>query len=181
MHQASTTGTQSIDRAADLLARVVHSDSPLSNTDLAEAAGLAKSTTSRILAALERSELLTRDADGAWLPGTLFDVYAARHTSADRLAEAALPTMQALGELTGETINLGVAHGDTVAQIAQVDSTYFLGSRNWVGVDVPAHCSSLGKALYAARVLTLPQGALERRTPATVATGDALRRQLNGI
>ena len=147
MNSNPTTGTQSIDRAADLLARVVRADQPPTFTDLADATGLARSTTSRILAALEH----------------------------------ALGTMRALGELTGETINLGVGRGDTVQQIAQVDSTYFLGSRDWVGVEVPAHCSALGKVLYAARVLRVPTGALEQVTEATISTGAALNAALPGI
>ena len=71
--------------------------------------------------------------------------------------------------------------GDTVQQIAQVDSTYFLGSRDWVGVEVPAHCSALGKVLYAARVLRVPTGALEQVTDATISTGAALNAALPGI
>ena len=35
---------------------------------------------------------------------------------------------------------------------------------NWVGVDVPAHCTALGKVLYAFGALALPPGNLERRT-----------------
>ncbi|MDT7656094.1 MAG: hypothetical protein QOF38_809, partial [Pseudonocardiales bacterium] len=47
----------------------------------------------------------------------------------------------------------------------QVDSRYVLGATNWVGVDVPAHCTALGKVLYAYGALPLPKGNLERRTP----------------
>ena len=54
----ATTGTQAVDRAAALVATVVHADEPLSFADLQEASGLAKSTTSRMLTALERSGLL---------------------------------------------------------------------------------------------------------------------------
>ena len=153
MNSNPTTGTQSIDRAADLLARVVRADQPPTFTDLADATGLARSTTSRILAALERADLIDRAHDGALRPGSLFDLYAA----------------------------LGVGRGDTVQQIAQVDSTYFLGSRDWVGVEVPAHCSALGKVLYAARVLRVPTGALEQVTDATISTGAALNAALPGI
>ncbi|MBK9476624.1 MAG: IclR family transcriptional regulator [Tetrasphaera sp.] len=178
---SGSTGTQSIDRAADLLARIVRAQTPMTFTELADATGLARSTTSRILAALERADLLTRDSAGAWAPGALFEGYAVRRTADDALAEAAQASMHALGDLTGETINLGVARGGTVVQIAQVDSTYYLGSRNWLDIDVPPHASALGKVLYAARSLQLPQGDLERLTPATVATSDALGRQLVGI
>ena len=55
-------GTQAVDRAADLVATVVHADEPLTFADLQDASGLAKSTTSRMLTALERTGLLERDA-----------------------------------------------------------------------------------------------------------------------
>ena len=58
----AATGTRALDRAADLVATVVHADEPMSFADLQDASGLAKSTTSRMLTALERSGLLERDA-----------------------------------------------------------------------------------------------------------------------
>ena len=181
MTDSSTTGTQSIDRAADLLARVVLAEAALPNTQLASHTGLARSTTSRLLTALQRADLLGRDPSGGWVPGPLFDHYAVRRGNDDHLLEVAQPVLEALGTLTGETINLGVARGSTVVQIAQVDSSYFLGSRDWVGVDVPAHCSALGKVLYAGRTLPMPSGDLERLTPATVATATDLVAALPGI
>ena len=71
-----------------------------------------------------------------------------------------------------------MARGDRVVQVAQVDSTYLLGTRDWTEVDVPAHCSALGKVLLAYGVLDLPIGELEPLTPATVTDRHELRRQL---
>jgi IclR family acetate operon transcriptional repressor len=175
------TGTQSVDRAADLLARVLHATAPLASVELAEASGLPRSTASRLLAALQRADLLSRDPAGAWAPGPLFDLYATRRTGDDDLAEAAAPTMRLLGEATGETVNLGVARRGTVIQLAQIDSTFRLRSRDWVGTDVPAHCSSLGKVFYAHGVLQVPDGPLEALTEHSLATGEALRAELPGI
>ena len=53
----AATGTQAIDRAAALLVRVVESTRPVPVGELAVAAGLPKSTTSRLLGALERQGL----------------------------------------------------------------------------------------------------------------------------
>ncbi len=53
-------------------------------------------------------------------------------------------------------MNLSVARGDRVVQVAQVDSTYLLGTRDWTEVDVPAHTSALGKVLLAYGVIGLP-------------------------
>lgn len=177
----SGSGTQAVDRAAELLSLVVQGDSPHSFTELADETGLAKSTASRLLQALERHRLLERDGDGGFSPGPLFAVYAARHDPTDELVRAATPVLERLGEETRETVNLAVPRGAAVVQVAQVDSTYLLGATNWVGVDVPGHCSALGKVLFAHAALPLPRGPLERRTPRSVASLAALRRELAAI
>ena len=91
--------------------------------ELQDASGLAKSTTSRLLTALERSGLLERDAAGSYVAGRLFWLYAARHDPWDELVRLAHPTMERIGADTGETVHLSVARGDRVVQVAQVDST----------------------------------------------------------
>jgi len=55
MEEKPVTGTQSIDRACDLLIRVLSSDDPQTLSELVSVTGLAKGTTARILSALERS------------------------------------------------------------------------------------------------------------------------------
>ena len=172
----TATGTRALDRAADLVATVVHADEPLSFADLQDASGLAKSTTSRMLTALERSGLLERDAAGSYVAGRLFWLYAARHDPWEELVRLARPVMEQIGEATGETVHLSVTRGDRVVQVAQVDSTYLLGTRDWTEVDVPAHTSALGKVFLAWEALTLPEGTLERTTPATLADHVAVRR-----
>jgi IclR family acetate operon transcriptional repressor len=158
-------GSQAVDRASALLALVVESGAPRTFTSLVEELGLAKSTTSRLLQALERSRLLQRDQNGAFRPGALFSLYAARPSALHDLVELSRPTLKRIGELSEETVNLAVPRGSELVQIAQVDSKYVLGAINWVGVDVPAHCTALGKVLFAYGVLPLPRGNLERRTP----------------
>ena len=106
---SSPNGTQAIDRAAMLLAQVVHGNEPVSFTELTAACGLAKSTTSRLLMALERHQLVRRDGDGRFWPGELFLTYAWRGTAGDDLVAVAQPFLARLGEQTSETINLGIA------------------------------------------------------------------------
>ncbi len=173
-----TTGTQAIDRAALLVATVVRADEPLAFADLHDACGLPKSTTSRLLSALERTELLERNAAGSYVAGPLFWLYASRHDPWEELVRLARPTMERVGLDTGETVNLSVCRGDRVVQVAQVDSTYLLGTRDWTEVDVPAHCSALGKVLLGHGVLDPPAGELERLTAHTLTDPAALRREL---
>jgi DNA-binding IclR family transcriptional regulator len=178
---AVASGTRAVDRAALLVATVVHADEPLSFADLQETSGLAKSTTSRMLTALERAGLLERDSSGSYVAGRLFWSYAARHDPWAELVRLARPTMEAVGEETHETVNLSVTRGDRVVQVAQVDSRFMLGTRDWTEVDVPAHCSSLGKVFYAYGVLPIPPGPLERRTADTLADADELRLEATRI
>jgi len=173
----ATTGTQAVDRAALLVSTVVQADEPLSFADLQDACDLPKSTTSRMLTALERSELLERTEDGSYVAGGLFWLYAARHDPGEDLVRLAGPMLEAVGEATHETVNLSVARGERVVQVAQVDSQFLLGTRDWTQVDVPAHCSSLGKVFLAWDVVPLPAGRLERPTDATM-TAEALRAEL---
>ncbi len=192
---SSPNGTQAIDRAAMLLAQVVHGSEPVSFTELTAACGLAKSTTSRLLMALERHQLVRRDGDGRFWPGELFVRYAWRGTAGADLIAVAQPFLARLGEQTAETINLGIAaraggggagsdasgsSGDemVVQQIAQVDSRYMIGGTNWVGLAVPLHCSALGKVLLAFGAATMPSEPLEARTPRTITSRAALAAEL---
>ena len=64
--------------------------------------------------------------------------------------------MERVGRDTQESVHLSVLRGDRVVQVAQVDSQYLLGTRDWTQVDVPAHTSSLGKVFLAWGVLSSP-------------------------
>jgi IclR family transcriptional regulator, acetate operon repressor len=142
------TGTQAIDRAADLLVSVVESPRALGVSELAARSGLPKSTTSRLLGALERRGLVQRAGDRRVVPGPVLLRFAHRDTS-ESLVELAGPALKTLSELSGETINLGVPAPLGVEHIAQIDSRHFVGGTNWVGRRVPYETSANGKVLRA--------------------------------
>ena len=169
---SNQNGTQAVDRAARLLSEVVHSADPMTFTGLSAATGLAKSTTSRLLLALERNGLVRRDDHGRFLPGEMFVSFAWRGGAEAGAGRGGPAVPQRLGKATGETINLGVASNGIVEQIAQVDSTFLIGGTNWVGMSVPLDCSALGKVLLAYGTAQPPPGKLERRTDKTITTGD---------
>ncbi len=172
------TGTQAVDRAARLLTAIVERTGPVSSGELAAASGLAKSTTSRLLLALERNGLVERDDAGAYRPGELFARYGSRTGGLADLAIVARPHLERLGERTGETVNLGVEQSGAVQQVAQVDSPFVLGAANWVGRLVPLHCTALGKVLLAHDAARLPPGRLERLTARTITSRSVLAAEL---
>jgi IclR family acetate operon transcriptional repressor len=177
----SPTGTQAVDRAAQLLKEVVHGPDPVTFTQLTAATGLAKSTTSRLLMALELGGLVRRDSSGRFRPGEMFVRYAWRGGAEAGLVGMARPVLDRLGDATGETVNLGVASNGMVEQIAQVDSTYLIGGTNWLGLSVPLHCAALGKVLLAYGAAELPRGRLEHRTAATITSRAALQADLADV
>jgi len=174
----SPTGTQAVDRAAQLLREVVHGHDAVTFTELTVATGLAKSTTSRLLMALERGGLVRRDGHGGFRPGEMFVRYAWRGGAEAGLVAVARPFLDRLGDVTGETVNLGVASDGMVEQIAQVDSRYLIGGTNWVGLSVPLHCAALGKVLLAFGAAQLPPGRLEHRTARTITSRAAVAADL---
>ena len=176
------TGTQAVDRAARLLIQVATQREPVTFTELTAACGLAKSTTSRLLTALERNGLVRRDPAGRFSPGEVFVSYAWRGGAEADLVSVAQPVLAVLGEQTGETVNLGVPReGGLVEQIAQVDSRYLIGGTNWVGLTVPLHCAALGKVLLAFGAAELPAGRLEQRTDRTITSRTALAAELASV
>jgi IclR family transcriptional regulator, acetate operon repressor len=175
---ATQTGTQAVDRAAQLLVQVIQAREPQSFGALTEGADLPKSTASRLLNALERQGLVERDRDGAFRPGPVVTRFARLSSSTDNLIEVAGPFLETLSRRTGETVNLAIPGNEVVEQIAQVDSRYMLGATNWVGLGVPFHCSALGKVFLAYGTADVPKGRLEQRGPRTLTTREALAADL---
>jgi DNA-binding IclR family transcriptional regulator len=158
-------GTQAIDRAAELLVRIVESPRPLAVGELAASSGLPKSTTSRVLGALERHGLVQRA--GGLRPGPVLLRLAQRGLPAGELVELAEEALRRLADESGETINLAVPTPLGVAHLAQRDSPHFVGVANWVGRHVPLHCTANGKVFLAYGVAPLPERP-ESRTRRTI-------------
>src|SRR5215831_7134731 len=107
---AMQTGTQAIDRAAQLLVLVVENEESSSVGGLAEAAGLPKSTVSRAVSALERQGLVQRSGSrGSTIrPGPVLLGLAPRGIADDDIVAICDGAMHRLGAATGETIDLAV-------------------------------------------------------------------------
>ena len=170
-----STGTQSIDRAAQVLVHVLETAEPPTVGALSTRLGLPKSTASRVVGALERQGLIQRgNGGGRLVPGAVLQRYARRETGDAELVERASEALDRLAQASGETINVGVPSLGAVELLDQRDSRHFLGSPNWVGRRVPAHGSALGKVFYAYGALPVPSGPLERLAPRTAPSGDEL-------
>ena len=152
-------------------------------TELGRRLGVHKATASRLAATLAERGFIERDPVTEryrlgfaliWLAGSAMatlDLVRAGHLVVEDLAET-----------TRETVNIGVAVGDSVVHLDQVTGTRSILSVNWVGRRTPLHASSNGKVLLAymsdaerERLLAQP---LECMTPRTVTDPDELRAQV---
>ena len=164
---AEATGTQAIDRAASLLVRVVESAQPPSVGELAQRAGLPKSTTSRLVSALERQGLVQRLGErGRLTAGPVLLRYANRDVSST-LVELAAPSLRRLADASGETINLAVPGVDGVEHLAQEDTAHFVGVTDWVGRKVPFEQAANGKVFLAFNAGSPEHAAVRARGYAT--------------
>jgi len=78
-------------------------------------------------------------------------------------------------------VNLAVADGADVLNVAEVPSTYILSSSGgWIGRRTRPHAVANGKVLLAYGVLR-PPAVLERYTPRTVTSLDTLAAELAGV
>jgi IclR family acetate operon transcriptional repressor len=161
-------GTAAVDRGAELLLRVLDSPEPVALGELASAAGIPKSTASRLLGALQRHGLVEQVGErGRMRPGPAILRVAERGLLARGLVELGRDSLDALAQLSGETINLAVPGPAGVEHLAQADSRHFLGAGQWVGRTVDYHSSANGKVLLAWGLAPLPRR-LAASTPHTI-------------
>ena len=170
------SGSQAIERAAQLLVLVLEQERPTTLGELAKLSDLPKSTASRLVAALERNALVQRDsARGAIRPGPAVLRFAQRGVDDADLIDLAGPVLRTLAAESGETINLAVLRPRASSHLAQVDSRHMIGAASWVGRAVPLHPAANGKVFLAGGVAELPPGELERFTPNTITDRGAPR------
>jgi IclR family transcriptional regulator, acetate operon repressor len=175
-------GTTAIDRGAELLVRVLESEQPVALADLASASGIPKSTASRLVSALERQGLVQQDGErGRLRPGPAILRVAQRSMLERSVVELAGPSLDALGEATGETINLAVPSRHGVEHVAEVESRHFLGAGQWLGRSVDYHCTAVGKVFMAFGRATMPARPLARLTPRTITDPRRLRAVLETV
>lgn len=177
----TATPPQSIDRAATLLVHLLDSEGPTTLAELTEAADLPKSTTSRLLSTLERHGLVHQTGQrGTFEPGPAIMRFAHRGAVERSLVELSEPSLEALSEESGETVNLAVPTAFGVEHLAQVDARHFLGTGQWVDRRVDYHCTANGKVFLAFGAAELP-AKLARLTPHTVLDREQLETELEQV
>ena len=138
----SQTGTQSIERAFDIL-RMIAAGSPggMRLKDIADGAGLSGPTAHRILATLQKGGLIERRTDGArYVIGSELTLLGLS-SRLRRFRELAAPTLKALSQEVADAVFLSVrSDHDTVCADRKIGTfpiqvlTIEIGSRRPLGI-----------------------------------------------
>jgi DNA-binding IclR family transcriptional regulator len=172
---------QSVDRAAAIL-EILARDGDAGVTEVARELGVHKSTASRLLAALDRRELVTQDtARGRFRLGVGIVRLAGAAARRLDLVQESRPVCRALAQEVGETVNIAILSGRDALYLDQVAGPAALSPHNWAGQRIPLHATSDGKVLLAylppheiaEHLMPLP-----RFTDHTITTGSGLARAL---
>lgn len=145
-----STAVQSVDRALLLLELIAKDPEGTRLSDLARSAGLAASTTHRLLTALEQRGFAQSDAaTSRWHIGRRAHTVGAAWGTARSLIAPAMPHLRRLRDATRETANIGVIENGRVITIAQAESREIMRAIATPGGGTPIFCSGMGKAIVA--------------------------------
>lgn len=178
----SYPGAQSVSRAIALLKAFDDAHPAWNLGDLSEHLGLHKTTTHRLLAALESEGLILRDGGGQYRLGVELIALGSSAMRGNDLRAAARPILEALAQETGESATLELLVKQHVLILDEASGRFPGGTTESVGMRLPLHATSTGKVLLAhldeaalGAFLARPLAAL---TPHTITDPEQLCAQL---
>lgn len=177
---------ESVDRALKLI--LLFSEQPeIRLTQATRYLGVASSTAHRLLAMLQYRGFVRQDpVSRVYHPGPALTSVAFSLIRRIDVEGAAKPVMHRLSKRLKESVHVGMLDGANVRFIAAVEGPTAVRVALRLGRNVPAHCTSTGKAMLAqlsdAQVLQIyPDEELERITPHSIASRTELAKELARI
>lgn len=149
--------------------------------------GVATSTAHRILAMLTWRGFARQDtATKAYGPGPALTTVAFSVLRRLDLPRIAQPLLENLAAEIGETAHLGTLEGDRVRFLAVAEPASAVRVASRLGLSMPAHCTSTGKALLAelsddSLDRLYPDEHLETVTPKSIASLSQLKEELERV
>jgi IclR family KDG regulon transcriptional repressor len=180
-------GIQSIERAFAILEEVARSRGGVTLSELSKRLALHNSTVFHLVQTMVSLGYVRqmRDTKRYRIGRPLFALAAASCDDVE-LVSVAMPVLEELSSLTGESGHFGVWSGDSVVVLAKTPGAGAFQMTGSVGLLRPAYCTALGKALLSS--LSPAQldryFATARMTPLSIKTvlePDLLRQQLDEV
>ena len=168
-----------VDRALDVLFRLLSEPSPVGVTELGRALGLPKANIHRLLTSLRRRDLVERDERGRYRPGFGLVALGLGVLEREPIVAVAHPVLEAEAGALGETTFLVGARAGGLVVLDKVEGDGFLRAAPRVGAQVPVHATAAGQLFLAGapELVELPPGSLERFTEQSPRSRPELERQ----
>ncbi len=148
--QEPMAGTQSVLRALAMLDAFTDERPAWTVTELADAVGLNRTTTYRLLTALESREYVARDeTTDSYRLGSGLIALGGRALRANSVRAISQSELEALAEEMGETATLEILSGQDMVIIDEVPGDYVTSGSQHIGSRWPAYATSTGKAILA--------------------------------
>ena len=178
-------GRSTISRALALLEAFDRDRTRMNLTTLADASSLPIATAHRILQELSRLGVVERNVDGTFQIGVrLWEVGSLAARQLD-LRQTARPTMEALHETTGQTIQLVVLDGTDALCVEKISGSGSVANLTEIAGRLPLHATSVGRVILAYSepdlLARLAATGFERCTPRTVVMPGVLRANLDKV
>ena len=179
-------GTQAVIRGIKLLKSFTMEKPELSLQELGDSIGLTRTTTHRLLTALESEGLIARTSTQShYRLGPAVIALGSQALLTNDLRAVVRPYLEELQALTGETTTLEVMIGHQVLVLDGVQGRHLVAANLDIGTRWPAHLCSTGKAMLAhmdpterKSYLTLP---LHPNTPTSICDPEIFHRALDEI
>jgi len=182
-----SSSIQVLDRAMALVGVLSRAPGPVSLTRLAGEADLHTASAHRILGALMAHGLVEKTGAGEYDLGVRWLEVGNRLRARLNIRQVAMPCMQQLAEMTGETVNLIVRRGDEAVYVERVTGGQtMIQVVQVVGAHAPLHVTAVGKIFLAEDSASGVMGYAERTglpayTSNTLTTLEKLRAELEVI
>ncbi|AZR74760.1 IclR family transcriptional regulator [Anoxybacter fermentans] len=177
---------QSLDRALDILEKIVEAEDGLGVTELSKSLELHKSTIYRLLATLAYRGYVRQDPKNEkYKVGIKLFELGNLALNKLELRREVRPFLEELMSRTGETIHLGILDNDEVVYIDKVESPQTIRMYSKIGKRAPVHCTGLGKVLLAYSSSEVIDKVIEKGlrayTENTITDVDAFKKHLEEI
>lgn len=185
MGTSKTVSSTSVERTFDILEYISRQPDGLTNSELSRQLKIPKSSASYMLRTMERRGYV-RLSFGKYKLGYRCLILSRGTLAGSNLKEIALPILKRLTDRTSLTANLAILDHTDVVYIEKAEAPSFIKMDTYLGRRLPAHATSVGKAILA----FLPQEELdaalkgrilERFTPKTITKHQKLLRELEII
>jgi DNA-binding IclR family transcriptional regulator len=174
-------GAQAALRAVRLLKLFTIEQPDMSLSEISQAAGLNKTTTHRLLRALQSESLIARNSvTSAYCLGPGLMALGVQALASSDLRRRIRPLLKTLAHESGETATLEVQVENSMMVLDEVAGSHVIAASGHVGTRWPMHATSTGKVW-----LAFDEGSMERIgdhlpavAPKTLTTKESLRPQI---